>query len=462
MNYWIKLILPITLGAMLLIGNWSSQSLTLNLIATALILISVYQYFMDKKDAAHSQYELEEIRNKLDRELNTNKQFREVIANREIPIRHIEDLKKFLNDFNSSLTITQKASIHIELTWEYQKLKNWVDAISENNKALILINSLQDSDVKQGLLASVEYAFGKIYSNRSNHSKSLTHFQNARKIAVKANFIHMLPFILRDLGQELRQIGDVNQALIESEKSSEGFRKNNDLANLAVSLHFQALVYLEMGDDKNAIKYAVQSNKISIKGQLDDITADNYLLLSNRHMAIAGKKKLDNNEFMANITDAKNALNEAIKIYKRKNEKERIAYCIAQLGGIAMLENNLNLALDYFNKAKREFEYQKDNRGVANELANIGAVNFRQKKYEEALRNYRSSLDLHERMEYLDGIAHVNRLLGETYNEMSDTSNAIISLKKSYEAYEQLNNPIATTLKEVIIKLEEGIIVKFL
>ncbi|MCZ8216888.1 MAG: tetratricopeptide repeat protein [Cyclobacteriaceae bacterium] len=451
----IKLTLPLLLGLILIVGNWKSQSLALNLVAITLILISILQYLKDKREKNDGQYELTELRIKLDRELKSNKQFKEAITNRNSPEKYIDNLKKVLNDFKS-LSVLQKALIHIELGQQYQHIKDWVSAIAENNKALVFTNSLRDGQDKVGLLGSTEYAFGRIESYRNNYRKAVEHFRKAEALAIKGSFTHMLPFIYRDLGQELRNIGEMDKALIESAKSSNGFTRNGDSKNLAISLAWQSLVYADKGLDEESIRLSEASNKISTKGHWDDISAENYLQIANRYIAIAGKNIQNQNQFKVYIEKGKIALNKAISFFSIHDENNRIPYCTAQLGHVANLEGNLALALDYFEQAKLAFKSLKDKRGLANEIINIGLVKMRQKDYESAIHNFNEGLNLHEQMSYMDGIAHVSKLLGVIYNEMDDTKTAITHFRKSQECYTKLQNPIAETLSQVIGDLEKG------
>jgi signal transduction histidine kinase len=175
------------------------------------------------------------------------------------------------------------------------------------------------------------------------------------------------------------------------------------------------------------------------------------------HKAFDSFNLIDNKLFMANMlynmgfiqgrikdyTGSEISLFSAIELYKELDRPKNLYHCYNSLGLIYVeLEEferaiySHNTALDYLKKIESKGTYQELS------LNNLGIIYQRQKKYDEAIENFRSALqnnnlkkyDIYSYARLKDNLAYTQFLKGDTLDLFKDLSYAL-SIRDSLNNY---------------------------
>ena len=121
-----------------------------------------------------------------------------------------------------------------------------------------------------------------------------------------------------------------------------------------------------------------------------------------------------------------------LDLYNKLEDKQRVGKTMNDLAIIYwVFDNELDKAINMFQKSY-------DMRGWIGSLSNIGEIYNQKGEYEKSLEYYDKSLD-HALMVNDKGlIAHMHRLYGQYYDKIHDYENAIKSWKISYDLHNEL------------------------
>ena len=121
-----------------------------------------------------------------------------------------------------------------------------------------------------------------------------------------------------------------------------------------------------------------------------------------------------------------------LDLYKKLEDKERIGSTMNNLALIYwVFDNELDKAINMFQKSY-------DMKGWIGSLTNIGEIYNQKGEYEKSLEYYDKSLDHALMVNDKRAIAHIHRLYAQYYDRIYDYENAIKSWKISYDLHSEL------------------------
>ncbi|MBM3523718.1 MAG: tetratricopeptide repeat protein, partial [Alphaproteobacteria bacterium] len=121
---------------------------------------------------------------------------------------------------------------------------------------------------------------------------------------------------------------------------------------------------------------------------------------------------------LSDFSSASKQYEAALRIYKRCDFKYGEANCTQRLGDIARHRSDYSRAIVFYDKALNLFKQSNGIRGEANCILNIGHIELARGEYKKAVNNYNIAIPLYESVGYLGGIAHCWRGLGKISQEL--------------------------------------------
>ena len=121
-----------------------------------------------------------------------------------------------------------------------------------------------------------------------------------------------------------------------------------------------------------------------------------------------------------------------LELYKKLEDKEQIG---SMMNNVAIIYWIFDNELD---KAIEMFEESYNLTGWIGSLSNIGEIYNQKGEYEKSLKYYERSLNYRVSVNDKGGIAHMHRLYGQYYDKIHDYENAIKSWKISFDLHSEL------------------------
>jgi len=165
-----------------------------------------------------------------------------------------------------------------------------------------------------------------------------------------------------------------------------------------------------------------------------------------------------------NITDASGDFDYAIILFKQAldyaiklNNAKNLASIYGAIGLTNSKRANYAEALDYFFKALKMHEQQKDELQIANTLANMSVVFWGQEQYDKALEYLKKSTDIRIKHNDKSGIAYNYGNEALFYSAKKEVEKAIKTYQKTIALCEELNdiNCLCNAYNNLGIILEE-------
>ncbi|MEZ5084561.1 MAG: tetratricopeptide repeat protein [Bacteroidales bacterium] len=147
-----------------------------------------------------------------------------------------------------------------------------------------------------------------------------------------------------------------------------------------------------------------------------------------------------------NIDSALRFANEGLYLAKKLDYDYGIAQLHAAIGDINVVQNNLVLAMDNYQKSISYYV----NAGIVNDLGKvylvIGNIYFTQANYPAALEFYQKGLVITDSLNMTTVVHHFYNNLGELNTILNHYDDAIVNYKKALEINEDLNDSLAIAL----------------
>lgn len=187
-------------------------------------------------------------------------------------------------------------------------------------------------------------------------------------------------------------------------------------------------------------------------GQWDQVTDYYYSILKNYEKANDQNKIAETYNNLGLIQQNKGEWNKAIEFYNKSAilfEKEKNNKSLAQtwgnLGNVYQAKAELDTAIEYYNKSLAAFEQLKDESGMALTYNNLGLVYQDKRDSEKAADYYQKSWDLFEKTADFQGMAQSTGNLctlefeNKNYKKAIKQFFEILFLYMKYDARDQVN-----------------------
>lgn len=308
-------------------------------------------------------------------------------------------------------------------------------------------NKLNDKDTTNAytfklFLMDALNSAGYLMQRGTAPEKGLEYYQRCVEIALKIKDFKNLATFYNNIAFVYDNQSNNRLALSYYFKSLALHEKNKNQIGTAYTMINIGGVYKKNDDVKSALIYYEKSLAImrKLKKEVGIINALNNL----------GALYLKTNTAQALIY-----FKEALFIAKKSNSKDGNGLPITYywLGQTYLKENNLDLALTYFNSSNEEFKKVNDLRGIAESHNYIGEIFWRRKNFKEALFHSKTSLAIAKEIGIPTTINKPALLLYKIYKETNNPKEALthyelyLKMKDSISNQESRNASIKSQLK---------------
>jgi len=138
------------------------------------------------------------------------------------------------------------------------------------------------------------------------------------------------------------------------------------------------------------------------------------------------------NYILGNFIESENKFTEALNYYTNLHYNKGIIACLSNLGSINNVKNKYPQALSYYQKALKLCVETKDDLQAGINNGNMGIIYSEMKDYNLALKHFKGGLEIHTKINYVDGIA----------NGLGNVGNVYFNLKEYYKAQEYYVNAL--------------------
>ncbi|PKP36223.1 MAG: hypothetical protein CVT98_08600, partial [Bacteroidetes bacterium HGW-Bacteroidetes-15] len=231
-------------------------------------------------------------------------------------------------------------------------------------------------------LGSAYNELGNLYAEKGELADALMHYLKSLKIRQEANIQSDIAKSLTNIGLMYRRMGSHRNAL-------KYFEQALDLISDKIDPIGKALIFIHIGNtlrDLDDPKEAFVNYKQAL--ELREQTG-NKLATSQAMRSIANAHS-DLQEYSI----SRKYLNQAQNILRELNDEKGIADTYNELGNVAQKENNLLLALEYFESASSIYakHFELDMRGLC--VRKIGEIQTKLKRFDDASTNLNLALSL--------------------------------------------------------------------
>jgi predicted ATPase/DNA-binding SARP family transcriptional activator len=137
--------------------------------------------------------------------------------------------------------------------------------------------------------------------------------------------------------------------------------------------------------------------------------------------------------------ESKERLEEALAIYRELGNEAEIARCIAELGAVAVTENDLDLATARYEEASELFERVGNRSHYATALANIAAIAAQRDDQEKAVDFGERAIRLQRELQEFDTLAVTQVNLTRVLLNLHDDERARETLREALEAAQRIS-----------------------
>ena len=149
----------------------------------------------------------------------------------------------------------------------------------------------------------------------------------------------------------------------------------------------------------------------------------------------------------------------SLRIFENEKDTLGISNLQSNIGSVHNSIGDYPTALEYFINSLRNAEIVKDSMRIGTALVNIGTVYSEDEEtYSEAIENYRRSIDIFEKIEYVQGYAVANLNFGEWYLKVGQPGEAVSYLEDALKVFRDFDadpSPPLNFLGEAHLGLEQ-------
>ncbi|KAB2846725.1 MAG: CHAT domain-containing protein [Melioribacteraceae bacterium] len=293
-------------------------------------------------------------------------------------------------------------------------------------------NALNDFQTASTQLKFPDVYYQLSYAQRAAgyYDKAFQTLQKGKSLLAKNDFD--LPKFTIAQGSLLYLSGRIKEAkqffetgLKEAEASKNNIEKIKSLVNIGIILDDEGNVYAARDYFTNAINHSDKINSIELSA------------FSNSEMGVSFSLT---NE----LADAQKYYKTSFDLYKRINDKQRLAYLSRNIGNIRINFADYNSALTYFNEG---IKYSGENkRALIQNYTGIADVYHNLANYSKALEYYELSKILAEEIKDVDLQADVYSGFGVLYFNLDKPEKALKYFKIAEELFSNTGNLFGQTL----------------
>ncbi len=143
---------------------------------------------------------------------------------------------------------------------------------------------------------------------------------------------------------------------------------------------------------------------------------------------------------IADYSGALEYLEHAIALNQESGNNVFLAYNLGNVGIVFNMLSDYDKAFEYHDKALSINKEINNLKGIGSNLGNIGLLFQNQKKYEDALTHYQKALDIHLQIEDKEGVAISYENIGTVFIELEEYDKSLEYFQKAFTIYSDIHN----------------------
>jgi CHAT domain-containing protein/Flp pilus assembly protein TadD len=314
----------------------------------------------------------------------------------------------------------------------YKEQRRETEALAALQQVLKEFTALGDKEEMANALSSI----GAIYYGQGNYSAAAEAFRKSSE--TNSNVDSMVR-----LADALYMQGDYMQASAFYKQSLERVA-STETGTIVAALNGAANSTYYMGNYDDALRYYQRS--VNIQKTLSDKMG----------LAIALKG-------VGNVYRVRGDYGAALENYFSslsisEQIKAPLGSTLGSIGLVRALQGNYTSALEYYDKALKEFEANSNDVEMARALTLIGNVHYQQGQYDSALTSFQRALALREQMDDKPGQGEVLAGIGSTLLRQRKYSDAVDSFQKALGLFNSMHNK--QRMADVLTRVSEAFLLQ--
>jgi len=344
----------------------------------------------------------------------------------------LEHYKKARDLFTEVTNQYESAKALSGLALIYKEQRRETEALAALQQVLKEFTSLGDKEEMANALNSI----GAIYYGQGNYSAAAEAFRKSSETNSNVDSIVRL-------ADALYMQGDYMQASAFYRQSLERVA-STETGTIVAALNGAANSAYYLGNYEDALRLYQRS--VSVQKTLADKVG----------LATALKG-------IGNVYRARGDYGAALESYLSslsisEQIKAPLGSTLGSIGLVRALQGNYQGALEYYDKALKEFESYSNNIEMARVLTLIGNVHFRQSQYDASLSSFRRALVLREQMDDKLGQGDVLAGIGSTFLRQRKYPKAVDSFQKALGLFKSVGNK--GRMAEVLARASEAFLLQ--
>ena len=221
---------------------------------------------------------------------------------------------------------------------------------------------------------------------------------------------------------------DIAAMIDTQERALEYFTNARDQENEAQTLTFLSYSYVMKNDRSKGIEFAERSIEIQRR------------LANRRGLAFALVAYGDANQRVGELKKAKNAFDEAEKLFPAKLDLGEKASLFTKIGMYYETLGDLETATEYFENAQRDFKSSGNLFGSAELLTVIGQDSLRLGNADKAIEYFTRGLDQSRKLRDSWSLGMVNERIGDAFYQKGDLASAESYYQRALSFIERTNS----------------------
>jgi len=216
------------------------------------------------------------------------------------------------------------------------------------------------------------------------------------------------------------------------------FTSTGDGNNKCIALQRMAAIYQFMGDFDSSLNYYNQTLRIYRKNEEKEKIANTLMNIGTLYQI-----KEDFEDALKNYSDA-------MELFEESDNKKMTAMVHHKLASIYHLDYKYTKALGHYNQSQKIFKEIKDKNGYGETLHQMANIHFLKKKYESAAKYYNKSLEILKEVDSKKGVAEIYFQMGvmatkeKRYQESLEHFNQSLNIFREISDIANITNTIRT------------------
>jgi two-component system sensor histidine kinase UhpB len=314
------------------------------------------------------------------------------------------------------------------LMWlgEFSSKKDFRASFRYFREALRLAESLNDTKRS----TSIYNELGYLYHAQGKYDSSLLFHRGALTRALASSNDYQCSDSYEGIALSFLRLIRLDSARVNLEKSLLFATRSNDYSGQASLYNLWGNVFLEEGNDTEALKKFILSAKLQDSLVHDPVSQSRALL----NIANIQNKQ-------GNTDKALSYAREAQVLAEKGMFDQGIAYALQLMGRIYRKQKKLDEALVAYKKALSLYQRMGEKRSSAETFQNIGNVFYDKGNFREAQDQYNAALQVAKSISNPALIAYGYSSLAYVFRELKQFEKAIVYIDSSRITGKKINNP---------------------